>query len=149
MKIVLSSFSSYFRPEGGAPYASRSTGQIARRFHDVLAERGDVSYFGGDPCAGVAAGFYVGHLWAFADFHRRNRFRRSIAFYSIADPVWMVALLSGLAAELRVPMPWDDLPPASFDHEETMELADLVLVVGNRHTLATFPERYRHTRSGS
>lgn len=144
MKTVLSSFDSYFRPEGGAPYATHSTGQIARRFHDVLAELGTVAYFGGAPPAGVSADLYVGHFWAFADFHRRNVFRRSIAFYSIADPGWMIALLSRLADELHVPMPWDDLPPASFDHEETLELADLVLLVGNSHTLATFPEQHRH-----
>src|SRR5687768_15392443 len=40
-------------------------------------------------------------------------------------------------------MPDWDLPPPSFDHARTMELADLVFVVGNSYTLRTFPERWR------
>jgi glycosyltransferase involved in cell wall biosynthesis len=40
-------------------------------------------------------------------------------------------------------MPDWDLPPAAFDHEATLEHADVVLLTGNRHTLKTFPERWR------
>jgi glycosyltransferase involved in cell wall biosynthesis len=40
-------------------------------------------------------------------------------------------------------MPDWDLPPPSFDHDATMDQADLVLVCGNSHTLATFPSRWQ------
>jgi glycosyltransferase involved in cell wall biosynthesis len=41
-------------------------------------------------------------------------------------------------------MPDWDLPPAEFDHEATMDAADVVLLVGNRATLETFPAHWRH-----
>jgi hypothetical protein len=52
------------------------------------------------------------------------------------------ALLKERVATFGVPMPWRDLPPASFDHRATMEAADAVIVVGNRFTLHTYaPEQ--------
>jgi glycosyltransferase involved in cell wall biosynthesis len=41
-----------------------------------------------------------------------------------------------------VPFPDWDLPPKDFDHETTMELADSVILVGNRHTLDTFDAQW-------
>jgi glycosyltransferase involved in cell wall biosynthesis len=39
-------------------------------------------------------------------------------------------------------MPDWDLPPAEFDHVATMDAADVVLLVGNRATVETFPTRW-------
>jgi glycosyltransferase involved in cell wall biosynthesis len=41
-------------------------------------------------------------------------------------------------------MPDWDLPPPEFDHDATLEAADVVLLVGNRFTLETFPAQWRH-----
>jgi hypothetical protein len=143
LSSVLSSFEEYFTPDREARLASTSTGQIARRLFQLLGRRGDVRYVGENPMGGLEADLFVGHFWSFADFCRQNAFGRTIAFYPVANPVWTRDMLARLADQLSVPMPLWDLPPASFDHEETMELADLVLVVGNRCTLDTFDPRHR------
>lgn len=143
MRSVLSYFSSYFQPDATAPLSNYSTGQIAAHLHATLAQRGDVVYVGEDPVSGLDADLFVGHFWAFREFCRLNRFARKVVVYPVADPVWTRRILTPLAAEFGVPMPEWDLPPSSFDHEETMELADVVLVVGNSTVLSTFPERWR------
>jgi glycosyltransferase involved in cell wall biosynthesis len=56
----------------------------------------------------------------------------------LSDPVRATALLREAAERYGVPFPDWDLPPKDFDHEATMELADAVILVGNRSTLATF-----------
>jgi hypothetical protein len=145
MKSVLSYFKSYFDPAGAAPYENHSTGQIARHLYEILHEYGPVQYFGSkDRPTGLSADLFVGHFWAFAELCRMNSFKTKIAFYSVSDPTQTRALLDNLANTLRVPHAHWDLPPTSFDHELTMEAADLVFVVGNGYTLDTFPKRWRH-----
>lgn len=143
LRSVLSYFSSYFSPGTAAPLSNRSTGQIAAHLHETLARRGRVIYVGENPVGGLDADLFVGHFWAFAEFCRLNRFARKVVVYPVADPAWTRHMLTPLAEQFAVPMPDWDLPPSSFDHEQTMELADLVLVVGNDAVLATFPERWR------
>lgn len=143
MRSVLSYFWSYFRPDAPAPLESHSTGQIARHLYRALAARGEVEYVGEEPRDGLRADLFVGHFWSFAELCRRNDFRRRVVVYPVADPAWTRSVLAPLAEEFGVPMPWWDLPPASFDHETTMEMADLVLIVGNRTVLQTFPSRWR------
>src|ERR1043166_6561223 len=43
---VLSYFRSYFDPGGQARFRNHSTGQIAAHLHELLSERGPVTYFG-------------------------------------------------------------------------------------------------------
>jgi glycosyltransferase involved in cell wall biosynthesis len=141
---VLSYFRSYFDPHARARFANHSTGLIARHLHELLTQIGSVEYFGSkERPEGLEADIFIGHFWAFAELCERNRFATKVAFYSVSDPVETRRMLSTLAQRFDVPMPDWDLPPASFDHERTMELADLVLVVGNSYTLQTFPERWQ------
>jgi glycosyltransferase involved in cell wall biosynthesis len=141
---VLSYFRSYFDPEAHARFANHSTGLIARHLYDLLSPLGPVAYFGSkERPEGLEADLFIGHFWAFAELCERNDFATKIAFYSVSDPVETRRLLAPLAERFRVPMPDWDLPPPSFDHERTMDLADLVFVVGNTYTLNTFPERWR------
>lgn len=145
MRCVLSYFKDYFSPSAAAPLANHSAGQIARHLYETLTRFGAVSYFDAqERPTGLTADLFVGHFWTFADTCRRNSFKTKIAFYSVSDPDCTRRLLYALADEFGVPPPDWDLPPATFDHRETMELADLVLVVGNSHTLQTFPARWRH-----
>jgi hypothetical protein len=145
MKSVLSYFRSYFEPGGAAPYENHSTGQIARHLYEILQEYGPVQYFGSkDRPKGLSADLFVGHFWAFAELCRMNSFKTKIAFYSVSDPTQTRTLLNNLAKTFRVPPANWDLPPLSFDHELTLQVADLVLVVGNGYTLDTFPKRWRH-----
>lgn len=143
MRSVLSYFSSYFQPDAVTPLSHYSTGQIASHLYAALARRGEVTYVGEDPVAGVDADLFVGHFWSFAEYCRLNRFTRKIVVYPVADPLWTRRVLTPLAEEFDVLMPEWDLPPSGFDHEQTMELADLVLVVGNSTVLATFADRWR------
>jgi glycosyltransferase involved in cell wall biosynthesis len=85
---------------------------------------------------------FVGHFWAFADVSRANEFERQIAVYVLSDPVRAKAFLRDAAERHGVPFPDWDLPPQEFDHEATMELADAVILVGNRTTLDTFDARW-------
>lgn len=144
MQSVLSYFREYFDPTGSAPLANHSTGQIAQHLHRLLARSGPVAYLDDRdrPC-GLAADLYVGHFWAFAEIAAANDFATQIAFYPVSDPSETRRLLCGLADDFGVPAPLWDLPPPSFDHERTMELADLVLVTGNSYTMSTFPARWR------
>jgi glycosyltransferase involved in cell wall biosynthesis len=145
MESVLSYFRSYFDPGERAPFENHSAGQIACHLFETLNRQGTVRYFGSkERPAGLQADLFVGHFYAFEELARQNDFRKRIAFYSISDPVRRRRLLESLAAEFGVPLPDWDFPPASFDHEATLELADLVLLVGNSYTLETFPERWRH-----
>lgn len=144
LRCVLSYFKEYFDPCGNAPCASHSAGQIASQLYETLGQIGEVSYYdSGDPPRGLTADLYVGHFWNFADFCGGNRFRRKIAFYAASDPDRMCSTLEALAAQLDVPFPAWDMPPAAFDHEETMRLADTVLHVGNPLTRQTFPKRWQ------
>jgi Glycosyl transferases group 1 len=145
MKCVLSYFRSYFDPDGAAPYANHSTGQIARHLYHILQEYGPVQYFGSkDRPEGLSADLFIGHFWAFRELCGLNSFKTKIVFYSVSDPTRTRNLLNDLAKEFGVAEPHWDLPPLSFDHEATMEIADLVFVVGNSYTLDTFPRRWRH-----
>jgi glycosyltransferase involved in cell wall biosynthesis len=144
MRSVLSYFSDYFQPDSIARLSNHSTGQIAAHLYAALGEYGQVSYYGEDPVNGLTADLFVGHFWSFAEYCRRNSFTRKVVVYPVADPSWTWERLQPLAEEFDVPMPLWDLPPPDFDYEYTMELADLVLVVGNQTTLATFPERWQH-----
>ena len=140
---VLSYFRSYFDPDGDAPRRNHSTGQIAAHLHDLLAQRGAVTYLGSkDRPSGLRARVFIGHFWGFLDVATANDFDVSIAFYPVSDPALTRQLMVKLAARFDVPVPDWDLPPNDFDHEATMEAADLVFVVGNDYTLSTFPERW-------
>lgn len=143
MRSVLSYFRPYFEPRGAAPLANHSAGQIARHLYEILAACGDVDYldFAEIP-AGVEADLFLGHFWAFDRVWRPNSFRRQIAFYAASDPETRRAFLGPLAAQFGVPFPDGDFPPQPFDHRATMDAADLVLLVGNRTTLASFPDRW-------
>ena len=143
-RSVLSYFRSYFDPDGRARFANHSTGLIARHLYELLSQHGPVDYFGSkERPEGIEADLFIGHFWAFAELCERNNFTTKIAFYSVSDPVETRRLLAPLAQRFHVPMPDWDLPPPSFDHARTMELADLVFVVGNSYTLQTFPECWR------
>jgi glycosyltransferase involved in cell wall biosynthesis len=140
---VLSYFRSYFEPGRRARFANHSTGLIARRLHGLLSELGTVEYFGSkERPAGLEADLFVGHFWAFAELCEQNSFATTAAFYSVSDPAETRRMLSVAAARFGVPMPDWDLPPVSFDHRRTMELADIVFVVGNTYTLHTFPAHW-------
>lgn len=142
---MLSYFRSYFDPAGRAPFANHSTGLIARHLYELLAAFGPVDYFGSkERPVGLDAELFIGHFWAFAELCDRNDFRTKVAFYSVSDPVETRRQLSALAQRFAVPVPDWDLPPTTFDHHRTMDLADLVFVVGNTYTLHTFPERWHH-----
>jgi glycosyltransferase involved in cell wall biosynthesis len=145
MESVLSYFRSYFDPGERAPFENHSAGQIARHLFETLKRQGPVRYFGNkERPAGLRADLFLGHFYAFEELARQNDFGKRIAFYSVSDPVRRRRLLESLAAEFDVPLPDWDFPPAVFDHEATMECADLVLLVGNSYTLETFPPRWRH-----
>jgi glycosyltransferase involved in cell wall biosynthesis len=142
---VLSYWRDYFTPDGAAVRPNHSTGWIAARLHALLEERGPVTYVDyADRPQGLDADVFAGHFWAFAPTVRENSFGRSVAVYVLSDPVRARELLMERAAAHGVPFPDWDLPPPDFDHEATMELADAVLLVGNRTTLATFDGRWHH-----
>jgi glycosyltransferase involved in cell wall biosynthesis len=141
---VLSYWRDYFDPDRPATGRNHSTGLIASGLYRLLSGLGPVEYYDhGDRPRDLVADLFVGHFWSFAAMCRANRFRRRVAVYVLSDPAAARALLTGAAARNRVPMCDWDLPPASFDHEETMALADQVLVCGNGHTLASFPPRWQ------
>jgi glycosyltransferase involved in cell wall biosynthesis len=141
---VLSYWRDYFEPHQRAQYADHSTGLIAARFHQLLSDLGPVEYYdNADRPSGLGANLFVGHFWSFESMCRANEFDTKVAVYVLSDPTAAEALLSDAAARFNVPMPSWDLPPATFDHEATMELADLVLLCGNTQTLETFPPRWR------
>ena len=143
MPSVLSYFRDYFSPDSRAPRASHSTGQIAAHLYQVMSSWGPVTYLDdGDHPRGLSANLYVGHFWAFQRMATANDFAARVAFYVVADPNWTRRLLLPLAASFGVPVPEWDLPPSGFDHEATMELSDLVFLVGNSFTLSTFPARW-------
>jgi glycosyltransferase involved in cell wall biosynthesis len=145
MESVLSYFRSYFDPGRRAPFENHSAGQIARHLFEALQQQGPVRYFGNkERPTRLRADLFLGHFYAFEELSKQNDFSKRIAFYSISDPVRRRRLLESLAAEFDVPLPGWDFPPAGFDHEATMEWADLVLLVGNSYTLETFPQRWRH-----
>jgi glycosyltransferase involved in cell wall biosynthesis len=137
---VLSYWRDYFDPGRSASGANHSTGLIAAGLHRLLSAAGPVTYFdNADRPQGVQADLFVGHFWSFAGMCEANAFRRRVAVYVLSDPTRARHLLATAAAHHQVPMCDWDLPPASFDHEATMALADVVLLCGNSHTLATFP----------
>jgi glycosyltransferase involved in cell wall biosynthesis len=141
---VLSYWRDYFEPQAEAPLANHSTGLIASRLHRLLSTFSSVAYFdNSEQPSGLHADLFVGHFWSFASMCEANRFERTVAVYTLSDPTAARALLEDAAARRGVPMPDWDLPPTGFDHEATMESADLILVCGNAHTLATFPTRWR------
>jgi glycosyltransferase involved in cell wall biosynthesis len=141
---VLSYWREYFDPDQPAPKRNYSTGLIAAGLHRLVSGLGPVAYYDhGDHPQDLAADLFVGHFWSFAAMCRDNSFRRRIAVYVLSDPAAARSMLARAAATNDVPMCDWDLPPATFDHEETMSLADLVLVCGNRHTLATFAPRWQ------
>lgn len=142
-RSVLSYWSDHFRPQGRPLRPGYSTGWIAERLHGILAERGPVDYWDyAERHSGVAADVFVGHFWAFADLTRANYFARTTAIYVLSDPLRAAAFLREAAEDYGVPFPDWDLPPAEFDHESTMELADAVVLVGNSATLASFDSRW-------
>ena len=143
VRSVLSYFRSYFDPDTRARFANHSTGLIAQRLHQVLSALGPVDYYGSKARPiGRDADLFIGHFWAFAELCENNEFGSQFAFYSVSDPVATRRFLSSAAERFAVPMPEWDLPPSSFDHARTMELADTVFVVGNSYTLHTFPEKW-------
>jgi len=143
LRTTLSYWTDYFDPNGRAALPGHSTGWIAERLYGILAERGTVDYWDyATRPAGATADVFIGHFWAFADLCRRNEFDRQIAVYVLSDPVRAAALLREAAARYGVPFPDWDLPPEDFDHEGTMEMADAVILVGNRSTLDTFDVRW-------
>jgi hypothetical protein len=109
-----------------------------------LGALGPVEYFDhAERPNGLRAKLFVGHFWSFESMCRANHFEAKVAVYVLSDPNAAREQLSEAAARFAVPMPHWDLAPASFDHEATMELADLVLLCGNQYTLDTFPRRWR------
>ncbi|HEY1763207.1 MAG TPA: glycosyltransferase family 4 protein [Acidimicrobiales bacterium] len=139
----LSYWSDYFYPDERPRRPGYSTGWIAERLYGILAQRGAVDYWDyAERPVGATADVFVGHFWAFADLCRANDFDRKIAVYVLSDPVRAATLLREAAESYGVPFPDWDLPPEHFDHESTMELADTVILVGNRTTLATFDTRW-------
>jgi glycosyltransferase involved in cell wall biosynthesis len=141
---VLSYWRHYFDPDRQAAASNHSTGLIAAGLHRLLSGLGPVAYYDhAERPHHLTADLFVGHFWSFAAMCRANRFDRSVAVYVLSDPAAARAMLAGAAARYRVPMCDWDLPPASFDHEETMARADLVLACGNHYTLASFPSRWQ------
>jgi glycosyltransferase involved in cell wall biosynthesis len=139
----LSYWSDYFSPEGRATLPGHSTGWIAERLYGILSARGTVDYWDhAERPLGTSADVFVGHFWSFADLCRENDFERKVAVYVLSDPVRAAELLRDAAVRYGVPYPDWDLPPADFDHESTMELADAVILLGNSTTLATFDARW-------
>lgn len=144
-RSVLSYFRSYFEPGRRARFANHSTGLIARHLYEILDQFGPVSYFGSkERPEGIEADLFVGHFWSFAELCERNHFAVKMAFYSVSDPVETRRRLTEVSNRRDVPLPEWDLPPASFDHRRTMELADVVFVVGNSYTRTTFPPQWQH-----
>lgn len=140
---MLSYFRPYFDPHRAAPLANHSAGQIARHLYEILAGYGEVDYLGNDERpAGMEADLFIGHFWAFDQAWRPNAFRKNIALYAASDPETRRAFLGPLASQFGVPFPEWDFPPEPFDHQATMEAADLVLLVGNRTTRSSFPDRW-------
>lgn len=142
-RSVLSYFEDYFTPDGDAPLSGHSTGQIAAHLYASMDERWGCRHVPQEPIDGLEADVFVGHFWSFLDYCRRNDFRRRVAVYPIADPLWTREVLQTRADEFGVPMPWWDLPPCGFDHRATMAAADAVLVVGNGFTLRTYASEDR------
>jgi glycosyltransferase involved in cell wall biosynthesis len=143
IRSSLSYWSDYYSPDVRPARPGHSTGWIAERLYGVLAERGTVDYWDyAQRPVGITADVFVGHFWAFADLCHKNDFDRQIAIYVLSDPVRAAALLREAAEQHGVPFPDWDLPPEDFDHERTMELADAVILVGNRTTLDTFDARW-------
>jgi glycosyltransferase involved in cell wall biosynthesis len=141
---VLSYWRDYFHPGAKPRFPNHSTGWIAGRLHGILKARGSVLYVDqADQPSGLEADLFMGHFWAFASTCSRNDFGRTIAVYVLSDPVRARNTLMEQAQCYGVPFPEWDLPPAAFDHETTMALADVVLLVGNTSTLDTFDERWR------
>jgi glycosyltransferase involved in cell wall biosynthesis len=142
---LLSYFRSYFDPNGPAPLANHSTGLIARHLHDLLSGWGPVEYCDHfERPQGLSKDLLVSHFWSFARVRAANSFRVGAAVYVLSDPVRARDELEKDAQRRGVPMPDWDLPPSDFDHEATLEAADVVLLVGNRYTLETFPARWQH-----
>ncbi len=143
IRSSLSYWSDHFSPDGRASRPGHSTGWIAQRLYGILAERGAVDYWDyADGPVNTTADVFVGHFWAFADLCQKNNFERQVAVYVLSNPVRASALLREAAEGYGVPYPDWDLPPEGFDHEATMELADAVILVGNRTTLDTFDARW-------
>lgn len=141
---MLSYWRDYFTPGQRARLADHSSGLIAARLHRLLDNFGPVQYFDhGERPRGIHAKLLVGHFWSFESMCRANEFDAKVAVYVLSDPSAARQQLAEAAARFAVPMPTWDLPPAEFDHEATMELADLVLLCGNQYTLETFPPRWR------
>lgn len=145
MNSVLSYFTRFSDPDGAAlPAPSPGAGLLATRLLEALGRYGPARFCRGEEEShGLEADLYVGHFWSFARMCRRNSFRYKVAFYTAAHPVATLAHLRALAQRFEVPLPAWDHPPPGFDHEDTMALADLVLLIGNSHTLGTFPGHER------
>jgi len=142
--FVLSYWRDYFNPGHRAPLAGHSTGLIASRLYQLLGGLGPVAYFdNAERPSGIHAKLFVGHFWSFESMCRANEFDKKVAVYVLSDPSAARDDLAFAASRFAVPMPTWDLPPTEFDHEATMELADLVLLCGNQSTLDTFPARWR------
>lgn len=142
---VLSYWRDYFSPDRRAQFADHSTGLIASHLYSLLSAFGPVEYFDtAERPSGIDASLFVGHFWSFESVCRTNEFDKKVAVYVLSDPSAAREQLAAAAARFAVPMPTWDLPPTAFDHDATMELADLVLLCGNQSTLDTFPERWRH-----
>lgn len=144
MHSVLSYFRAYFSPDGDAPRGNCSAGQIAQHLHAALRELGTVCYLDADAQPhGLAAELFVGHFWSFARTARANHFARNVVLYAIADPGYRARALAPLVEATGLGEPAWDAPPPYFDHDETMERADVVLLVGNSFTRETFAPRWR------
>ena len=142
---VLSYWRDYFSPDHPAPLAEHSTGLIASRLYRLMDARGPVRYVdNAERPRGIEAELFVGHFWSFEEMCQANEFQKKVAVYVLSDPSVARDQLTQAATRFSVPMPSWDLPPEEFDHEATMELADLVLLCGNQYTLETFPDRWRH-----
>lgn len=141
---VLSYWRDYFDPDSVAQFADHSTGLIASRLYGLMSAFGPVEYFDNSQRpSGLHADLFVGHFWSFESMCKSNDFEKKVAVYVLSNPNTARTLLGDAATRFGVPMPNWDLPPAGFDHDATMELADLVLLCGNQHTLATFSPRWR------
>lgn len=145
MDIVLSYFEDYFAPNKRAKYLYHSAGWIARHLYSILSEYGRVRYIDAEERPqNIEADIFIGHFWNFAEQCKGNHFKHKVAVYSIANPDWSYELLSGLAQKYSVPFPGWDFPPQSFDNQETLESADLILLIGNNTIASTFPKNVQH-----
>ena len=145
MHSVLSYFKEYFNPRDGSPKWNHSAGWIARNLHQVLSSYGDVSYLDSDDRPSkLKADLMIGHFWSFEQQCSGQDIDHKLVFYAAGNIDWTRQLLTGLASKYDVPFPDWDFPPGGFNNTRTLELADKILLIGNRCLVENFPKPVQH-----